>query len=673
MVLMVNFALWHRVDASPVCAFRAAFGTLMVVHAWRLYALGMYERSVVMPKLHFSYSVFGFELRPVLPWSRPTTMVEGHCHLLLIASSALGVACGIRTRSCALVFALSYASFVVCERTMFNNHYYLYVLLALLFALVDVQRRPTEATGRLGSGRLQPAGHATVAAWERDILRLQVCIVYAYAGLAKCNEDWVMHSQGMATKLPDEAAMYNPILAPLLVRPEVARLVSLAGVAFDLLAAPLLTHRATRPFGIIVASAFHLSNHLIWSIGEFPWVMLATNLLFFDSIALPALTWILRTNTYARQISPPDPVSSTPAVSQRRGVGPDAAQSTLGRPSVRARAALAAGAVHAAVQLLLPLRPLLISRFDALDVLHTKTHSLLSWRMMAATTRNFINVSLRSDALGATLQITRTYNKLYIRHANGSSHQLAITPVLEPRQAGYMPYTPSMLLQFARYAAKAHSCSTADGCRIVGNLWSSINGRPLQRFVSPSVDLARAVLDERHRPDWVNPLLREFGNSTWRRRMAWLRRHAGTNRVAFFADSAGGVFSETFPDVGTFPLRIQLVPLHGLLAVDSAEGTRILEAPRWLADAHGDGCDGMMPTSAPAPIPFAVPHAVRTLGSSASCWAYVFDEHRGGTALDADEAYEDDSILRAEEDSVAAAGSVATHQMDSCEDEVACR
>ena len=47
------------------------------------------------------------------------------------------------------------------------------------------------------------------------------------------------------------------------------------------------------------------------------------------------------------------------------------------------RVAWLVACVHIAVQLLLPLRPLIASRGDMLDAVHTKSHTLGSWRMMA--------------------------------------------------------------------------------------------------------------------------------------------------------------------------------------------------------------------------------------------------------------------------------------------------
>ena len=67
------------------------------------------------------------------------------------------------------------------------------------------------------------------------------------------------------------------------------------------------------------------------------------------------------------------------------------------------------------------------------------------------TTRNFINVSMRSEGLGANLRMTRTYNRLSVVWPNGSHTQVHLGDLLTPRQIGYMPYTAPMLVQFARH------------------------------------------------------------------------------------------------------------------------------------------------------------------------------------------------------------------------------
>ena len=66
-----------------------------------------------------------------------------------------------------------------------------------------------------------------------------------------------------------------------------------------------------------------------------------------------------------------------------------------------------------------------------------------------------------------------------------------------------MPYSAPMLATFARAAAERHP-----GYAVRGELWSSINGRPLQRFVDAAADLSAVEVSALSRPPWVRTLLR---------------------------------------------------------------------------------------------------------------------------------------------------------------------
>ena len=182
-----------------------------------------------------------------------------------------------------------------------------------------------------------------------------------------------------------------------------------------------------------------------------------------------------------------------------------------------------------------------------------------------------------------------------------------------------MAYTAPMLVQFARHAAARHP-----GYAVQSDLWSAINGRPLQRFAAPEADLATAELPAWRRPAWVRPLLYEYGARPWRARMRWLRQRLANHTVAFFADAAGGSFEETFPAVGGFPARALLVPLDGRLHVRTLRATHELGPPEWGEDAFGE--PELRPRAAPVSIPFGAAHRVRTVGDGSSCWAYVFGE-----------------------------------------------
>ena len=55
------------VDARPLCAFRAAYGALMLVHIFRLHVHGMYSRAILQPALRFPYRILDVELSLPLP------------------------------------------------------------------------------------------------------------------------------------------------------------------------------------------------------------------------------------------------------------------------------------------------------------------------------------------------------------------------------------------------------------------------------------------------------------------------------------------------------------------------------------------------------------------------------------------------------------------------------
>ena len=559
-------SVFRPVDAAPLSAFRAVFGALMLVHVARLHFHGMYWRSVVAPPFHFTLS--GVQL-PV-----PSTPRAAYTHLMFLALSAAGLALGMWPRLCASAFATAYAYFVLCERTMFNNHFYLYAIFAALLVLIGGPSRRA----------------STLCWWQRALLRAQLALVYAYAAVAKLNEDWLVPGEPMATKLASESALHEPGMRWTLdAMPALPLLVSWAGVAVDGLAPPLLLCNRTRPIGIALTCAFHVGNAALWRLGDFPWVMLATSLIFLD--ALPGGS------------APPRPPPPPP-----------------GRPQL---ARLAAGVAHLLVQLLLPLRPLVLAGFDPLDAVHTKAHTLLSWRFMAVSTRNFFNFSLRSTRLGATFVMTRTLNRLHLVHPDGTARPLPLAPPLHSRQAGYMPYSAPMLATFARAAAERHP-----GYAVRGELWSSINGRPLQRFVDAAADLSAVEVSALSRPPWVRTLLRRFGSPVWRARLRMLRTRirAAGHAAVIFADAPGGVrmHAEELRGTALFPVRALLVPLAGTLRVTTPAGAAELAPPAW--SEAPDGQPELRPRAAPAELPLGEAHRVRTTGSEPSCWAYVFGE-----------------------------------------------
>ena len=90
----------------------------MAVHVARLHFHGMYARSVLQAPIHFHFWA-PLPFVPTEPWHELA-------HLGSLGALAVCVMVGVGSRPCAALFALLYAAFVLSERSMFNNHYYLH-------------------------------------------------------------------------------------------------------------------------------------------------------------------------------------------------------------------------------------------------------------------------------------------------------------------------------------------------------------------------------------------------------------------------------------------------------------------------------------------------------------------------------------------------------------------
>jgi hypothetical protein len=119
-----------------------------------------------------------------------------------------------------------------------------------------------------------------VPAWTLWLLRAQIGIPYFYGGIAKLNSDWLQGGEPMRIWLRPLTAM--PGLGHVFKADWVVYSFVSGGLLLDLLVAPLLLWRRTRPFAFAAAVLFNLINAVIFEIGIFPWLMLGALLIFFS-------------------------------------------------------------------------------------------------------------------------------------------------------------------------------------------------------------------------------------------------------------------------------------------------------------------------------------------------------------------------------------------------------
>lgn len=412
-------------DALGLAAFRIAFGALTFAAVVRFVARGWVHELYLAPSFHFTY--LGFDW--VKPW--PGSLLYGHFAVMGLA--ALALAFGFHTRLAAALFFLTFTYAELFDKATYLNHYYLVSLLA--FWLILLPSGNVASLDALLRRRRGLAPRPWVETWAYWALRGQVGLVYAFAGFAKLNADWLFNAEPLRTWLPVHADL--PLVGPLLASPALAYGMSWAGAIFDLSVAPLLLWQRTRPYAYATAAFFHTLVWLLFPIGVFSWVMIVAGSVFFTP------SWPRR--WFARRL--PELPATAPATALERG------------PLVPALVLLT-------TQLLLPLRFALYPG----DPNWTEEAFRFSWRVML---------------------IEKTGSVEY--RVVGPSDERVVRPrdELTPLQAKMLSTQPDMIQEYALELARRERSRTGRTPRVYADAWAALNGRPSQRLIDPDIDLAR--------------------------------------------------------------------------------------------------------------------------------------------------------------------------------------
>ena len=490
---------FEAVGGSGEAFWRAVVGGGLAFWAYKMLADRGDGRSWaeiywVEPALHFKYPGFGWVTAPPEPYT--SLLVVG------VLAGGVSLALGLFTRASAALAAACFTWLFLIERTAYQNHYYLLVLVS--WAAVCL---PLGAAWSLDNLRLsRPA--RPVPRWAVWLVRFQVGLPYLYGGIAKLHPGW-LSGEPMGGML--RAKTWLAPLAPALPGgaweawfPALTAAFTFGGLLFDLLVVPGLLWRRTRPLAYAAAVAFHLTNATLFRIGVFPWFMIAATLVFF------APDWpakLLRLRSPLGGYAPPG-------------------------PRVR-RAILAALAVYAAVQATVPLRHHLYPG----NVNWTEAGHPFSWHMM-----------LRGK--NSAVRLTAEF-------ADGTALPVDLRGYLTPGQAVKIGRDPDLVRRLAvrvrgdRLAIRSALVAGPDGSPVLrrwaerpgprGELWgagepapapdvrspvavralvlTSYNDRRPQLLIDPAVDLSAATMPWWGPPEWILPLVerpRTAAEGPWR-------------------------------------------------------------------------------------------------------------------------------------------------------------
>ncbi len=428
---------WTRRAAEPVdpgslAVLRVAVGAVGVLSAVRIVAYGWIDRLYAGPPHRFTYLGFGW-----VPQPGPTAM---GVLVAALGAASLALAVGWRSRLAAAGVLVTLGWIELIDATTYLNHYWFLTLVAALAVVAPLGRGGGVDARRAG-------GPVSVARGWVWLLRFQVGVVYASAGLAKLQGDWLLRAQPLRLWLPARSGL--PIVGPLLAGPATAHVLSVAGAAFDVAIVPLLLWRRTRSVAWVVLVGFHLATWALFPIGVFPWLMIGASTVFFEP------DWPARVRARIARRPAPVPV---PRPGHRGG-----------RASRRALVALAA--VWVAIQVALPLRHLAYAGAHR----WTGQGYRFAWNVLLTERAGTVTFLVRDRATGATW--TADPAELYT-----------------PTQLRVMAAEPDLIHQAAILIAARERAAGRD-VEVRVDAWASLNGEPAARLVDPTVDLAAEPRD----------------------------------------------------------------------------------------------------------------------------------------------------------------------------------
>lgn len=432
-----NEYLSEQIDGRVLGLFRVLFGMVMVLEMMYYIKIDLVKNMFVLPYLQFKYDGF--------TWMHPLSegLMDGLIVLLLLC--AILMMLGVWFRWAARFFAVGYAYVFLLDKSIYNNHIYLYILLALMLSFTDADQ--FVRFGKKGKKNGIPR-------WQQWVFQFQIVVVYFFAGVIKLKYDWFVLQEPVRAMVA--GVDQGHFLAPLLKTELGIYFLVYCGVILDLASPLLLWKKSIRRWAIYLFVLFHLTNTQIFDdIAFFPVAMLASLLIFYEWPSFP--TW------FKRWIQVP-------------GDTRDAFSTKVMLPNF--------WRYYLIVQAILPLRGYFLPN----DLDWTTIGNRFSWR---------VKMDLR-----VTHELA-----YYVHLENGQVSQVDINSFVNTHQMRLLTYDPRAVRELAIAVKKAVREQGGSVKAVKARIKISRNGRAAQFFVDPETDLTKVKYTPFQRLEWVSPPL----------------------------------------------------------------------------------------------------------------------------------------------------------------------
>lgn len=429
--------LFKHIDNSALIVFRIIFGFLIAMESFGAIYTGWIRRTLIEPQQTFSF--IGFEWLQPLPGNGMYVWyaVMGICGLFVMA--------GFKYRWSMLAFTLLWTGTYLMQKSSYNNHYYLLMLLSAIMVFQPAHKYLSV------DARLHPKiKMISMPYWCALVFILQMLIVYTYGAVAKIYPDWL---DGTVAEVLMKGKKDLFLVGEILQQKWTHYTIAYVGILFDALIIPLLLWKQTRKFAFFASIFFHLFNSFVFQIGIFPYLSLAFVLFFFPTKTIHHLFLQKKTFYEANEVIVPK----------------------YHKPLVTVFI------IYFIIQIGLPLRHWFIKD----DVLWTEEGHRLSWRMM-----------LRAKSGRTTFKVIDAETNLEI--------PIRVEDYLSSKQQRTVSTKPDVIWQFAQRIKKMFA-DKGRNVKIYANTSIRINGGELKELIDPEVDLGSVKWHPLKHSDWLRP------------------------------------------------------------------------------------------------------------------------------------------------------------------------
>ena len=428
--------LFKQIDNTGLSLFRVVFGLLITLEAFGAIATGWVRRVFVDPD--FTFNFIGFDFLQVL-------IGEGmYLYFVLMGILGIFVMLGYKYRIAMFSYAILWTTVYLMQKTSYNNHYYLMVLLCWIMAFLPVNKRYSLDVKFNSSFK-----SIAVSQWVKWVLVLQVGIVFTYGSIAKWYPDWI-HGTAPGVLLQSKSHYY--LIGDLLQQKWAHYTLAYFGIIFDLIVIPMLLYKKTRLLGFYLSLFFHLFNSIVFQVGIFPYMSIAFALFFFTSETIQK-RFKLKKEIYIKN--------------------------EWVYPKHNKNIPIGIFFLYFVIQLGLPLRHWAIKD----DVLWTEEGHRMSWRMMLRSKKGVLKVYT-------------------LNQETGEKNRYDYKKILSSKQKRAVATKPDLMWQLAQ-KIKDQEKKAGNDVKVFFNSKVSVNGGPYFQFTNDTIDIASLDWNPIKHSNWL--------------------------------------------------------------------------------------------------------------------------------------------------------------------------